>query len=90
MTIVEYINHRIIELCQEQDLSFSALGRSSGLPATTIKNILNGDSKNPGIVTIQKICNGFGISLIEFFDTEEFHTLAQKNQLSIMDMNASV
>ncbi|MBP3452194.1 MAG: helix-turn-helix transcriptional regulator [Bacteroidaceae bacterium] len=78
MTIVEYINHRIIELCQERNLSFSALGRLSELPATTIKNILNGDSQNPGIVTIQKICNGFGLTLIEFFDTEEFHALEPK------------
>ena len=44
----------------------------------TIKGILNGESKNPGIVTIKKICDGFDISLIEFFNTEEFSTLEQE------------
>jgi len=45
---------------------------------STIKSILNGESKNPGIVTIKKLCDGFGITIVEFFDTEEFRTLEQE------------
>ena len=33
---------------------------------------------NPGIVTIKKICDGFGISLTDFFDTEVFRNLKQE------------
>ena len=50
------------------------------MPPTTVKNILNGASRNPGIVTIKMICDGFGISLVEFFDTKEFRELEQELQ----------
>ncbi len=35
-------------------------------------HIMNGESKNPGIFTIIKICDGLEISLRDFFDTEDF------------------
>ena len=50
----------------------------AGVSQSTIKSILNGESKNPGIVTIKKLCDGFGITIVEFFDTEEFRTLEQE------------
>jgi len=76
--MTDYIKNRILELCAQQNLSINALARASKLPATTVKNILNGDSQNPGIITIQKICNGLNISLIDFFDTEEFRKNGRK------------
>ena len=51
-------------------MAINALARSAGIPPSTVKNILNGASKNPGVVTIKMICDGFGISLTEFFDTD--------------------
>lgn len=33
---------------------------------------------NPGIVTIKMLCDGLGITLVEFFDTPEFKTLEQE------------
>jgi transcriptional regulator with XRE-family HTH domain len=64
----------------ERRLSFNALARLSAVPPTTVKNILNGSSRNPGIVTIKKLCDGLDITLIEFFDTEEFRALEQEIQ----------
>lgn len=78
MTITECVSNRIINLCQERNLSFNALARSAGIPPTTVKNILNGASKNPGIVTLKMICDGFGISILEFFDTDDFRALEQE------------
>ena len=69
-----------IVLCAERRLSFNALARLSAVPPTTVKNILNGSSRNPGIVTIKKLCDGLDITLIEFFDTEEFRALEQEIQ----------
>lgn len=43
-----------------------------------LKSILNGESQNPGIVTIKKLCDGFDISLSEFFTTPEFEELEQE------------
>ncbi len=78
MTIRECVAKRILELCREQGLSINALARSAGIPPTTVKNILSGASRNPGIVTIKMICDGFGISIVEFFDTDDFRGLEQE------------
>jgi len=59
-------------------MSINALARSAGVAPSTVKNILNGASKNPGVVTIKILCDGFGISLIEFFDTDDFRSLEQE------------
>ena len=50
----------------------------SGVSQYTIKSILNGESKNPGIVTIKKLCDGFNMNIIEFFDTDDFKNLEQE------------
>ena len=73
--MLEYIRNCIFELSVQQNLSINGLARASKLPATTVKNILNGDSQNPGIITLQKICNGLNITLIDFFDTDEFRKI---------------
>ena len=56
------------------------LAMESGVPPSTIKNILYGKSKNPGIVTIKMLCDGLNISLVDFFDTKEFRELEQELQ----------
>ena len=42
---------------------------------STIYSMLNTKSKNPGVVSIQKICDGLGISVREFFDDPLFENL---------------
>ena len=59
-------------------MSIHKLAIVSGVSPSTIKSILYGKSMNPGIVTIKMLCDGFGISLIEFFDTKEFKELEQE------------
>lgn len=66
------VRRRIFALCEEKDVPIYKLSVASCVSASTIKNILYGKSLNPGIVTLKKICNGLGISLAEFFDSEEF------------------
>jgi len=51
------------------------LARLSAVPPTTVKNIIYGISKNTGIVTLKLLCDGMGISITEFFDTDTFRTL---------------
>ena len=61
-------------------MTINALARTAGIAPSTAKNILNGASKNPGVVTIKMICDGLGITLIDFFDTDEFRELEQEIQ----------
>lgn len=63
---------RICLLCQMQGLSYYALSYRSAVPMTTLMHIIDGSTKNPGLFTIIKICNGFNMTIKEFFDAEEF------------------
>ena len=48
------------------------------ITTSTVKSILYGNSRNPGVVTIKKLCDGFGITLNEFFSGSEFEALEQE------------
>ena len=72
------VKNRIMDLCYEKRMSIHKLSVESAVPPSTIKNILYGKSNNPGIVTIKMLCDGFGITLLEFFDTPEFACLEQE------------
>ncbi|MEE1061122.1 MAG: helix-turn-helix transcriptional regulator [Ruminococcus sp.] len=72
------VANRLLELCEEKNLTVNALARISAIPPSTLKNIINGGSKNAGIVTLKKLCDGLEISLYDFFDTEIFKTLEQE------------
>ncbi len=72
------VKNRILQLLGDKKMSIHKLAMESAVPPSSIKNILYGKSQNPGIVTIKMLCDGFGISLIEFFDTEEFRNLEQE------------
>lgn len=63
---------RIDQLCREKGLTYYTLSYKSSIPMTTLTHIINGSSNNPGIYTIVKICDGFGVTLKEFFDTKAF------------------
>lgn len=78
MRTKEAVAHRIQELCRERDITPTALGRIAHVPQATIKSILNDESKNPGVVTIRKLCDGFGISLADFFSSYEFERLERE------------
>lgn len=74
------VKTRLLKLCDEKKMSIHKLALESAVAPSTIKNILYGKSKNPGIVTIKMLCDGLGITLTEFFDTEDFKQLEQEIQ----------
>ena len=72
------VRNRILALLEEKKMSIHRLATESAVAPSTIKNILYGKSVNPGIVTIKMLCDGFGITLTEFFGTEDFSSLEQE------------
>ena len=72
------VKNRILSLCDEKGLTINKLATESGVAPSTIKNILYGKSRNPGIVTIKMLCDGLGITITEFFDTNDFRALEQE------------
>ena len=63
---------RINFLCQKQSISYYTLSYRSAVPMTTLMHIMDGSTKNPGLFTIVKICNGLNMTVKDFFDAEEF------------------
>ena len=74
----EAIANRIRDLCRERKITPNKLSSISAVPQATVKSILNGESKNPGAVTLKKLCDGLEITLGEFFSTPEFDELEQE------------
>ena len=72
MDIVEMIGKRILHLCKEKNMSINKLSKRSGVSNTAINGILNQSTNNPWILTIKRICDGFDITIKEFFDVKEF------------------
>jgi transcriptional regulator with XRE-family HTH domain len=80
MGIASAVKERFSDLCKAKGLAFHALATHSGVHPSTVKGIVNGASRNPGIVTIKKLCDGLDISLYDFFDTDVFRLLEQEIQ----------
>lgn len=78
MNTKEAVAARIKELCAEKNLTIHGLAYLSGVPPMTVYSMLNQKSQNPGIVNIKKLCDGFGITLGEFFSAEIFDLLEQE------------
>ena len=78
MNTVAAVRNRILELCGERNISINKLANICGLPPSSVKNILYGKSQNPKILTVTMICDGLGITLAQFFDTDEFNHLEQE------------
>ncbi len=79
MKIHNALIKRFYELARERGKSPVEIGKLGGIGQSTISEILRGATAHPKVVTIQRYCNGLGITLEEFFasdlfnDTDEFN-----------------
>ncbi|MFR3238768.1 MAG: helix-turn-helix domain-containing protein [Acutalibacter sp.] len=78
MTIGEAVKERILELCRQKDLSINKLSTMSGVTQSTVNNIVSGRNRSATISTIKKLCDGMGITIEEFFNSELFRGLEQE------------
>lgn len=78
MNTVTAVRNRILQLCNERNITINALATISGLLQSFINNIIYGKSLNYKIITIKMICDGLNITLGEFFSTTEFNSLEQE------------
>lgn len=78
ITIGEAVRQRILELCQEQDISINALCTRSGVTQSTVNNIVSRRNNSTTVSTIKKLCDGLGITIQDFFDSDLFLDLEQE------------
>ena len=77
MQLSEAVQNRIINLCKEQNITLNKLATNSGLSYSTVFSIFYRKSKSPKLATILHICEGFGITLGEFFTDSTFDIAEQ-------------
>ena len=78
MTIGEAVKERILELCREHDISVNKLSNISGVTQSTVNNIVSGRNNSTTVSTIKKLCDGLGISVVDFFSSDLFANLEQE------------
>lgn len=78
MNTKEAVAKRILDLCAERNMAINALASVSGVSPSTVYSMLNEKSKNPGVVSLKKICDGLEISIRTFFDCDLFDDLVQE------------
>lgn len=70
---------RIKELMEERGWSEYRLAIASGLSQSTVANIFNRNT-TPSDATLESICNGFGITLAQFFAEGDMVELTEEQK----------
>lgn len=78
MTIGNAVKERIIELCKERSITVNKLATISGITQSTLSNIISGRNNSTTVSTIQKLCDGLGITIEDFFRSDKFRHLEQE------------
>ena len=78
MTIGNAVRKRITDLCNENDITINKLSTISGITQSTLNNIISGRNNSATVSTIQKICDGLGITITEFFTSDLFDNIEQE------------
>lgn len=80
MTIGDAVRFRILELCEEKNITVNRLSTICGITQSTLNNIISGRNQSTTVATIKKICDGVEISMIDFFSSDIFLNLEQEIQ----------
>jgi len=78
MNVKDAVAKRMELLCKERGITYNELANLCGMTPSTIYSILNSNRRNISLITIKKICDGFDITLGEFFMNPIFDTLEQE------------
>lgn len=78
MDVGSAVRLRILELCNENNITVNKLATVSGITQSTLNNIVNGRNNSTTVSTVKKICDGLNITLIDFFSSAVFSNLEQE------------
>ncbi|MBR0491902.1 MAG: helix-turn-helix transcriptional regulator [Clostridia bacterium] len=77
MLLSDAIKIRINELLDENNMNTWKLYKQTGVPASTLSYFLNGKRELISLKTLLHICEGFNITLKDFFDSPIFNDVEQ-------------
>ena len=76
---INAISKKLLKICSERNISVNKLATMCCLTQSTIQNIIDGNSSNPKVLTIVRICDGLNITLKEFFDDDVFKNVDRED-----------
>ena len=80
-----FVIERIKELCQLKGWTCYKLAKESGIPYSSLNTMLN-KQHIPSMNNLIKICEGFNITLSQFFDSMEAPTDEQTKVLNLWNL----
>ena len=78
MRVNDAVRLRILELCQQNHITLNKLSTICGITQSTLNNIISGRNNTTTVSTIQKICDGLEITILDFFTSPLFEDLEQE------------
>ena len=78
MRVGEAVRLRILDLCHEHDITLNKLATICGITQSTLNNVISGRNTTTTVSTIQKICDGLEITILDFFTSPLFENLEQE------------
>ena len=72
MLLNEAVSRRLTELLQEKNMTQYQLYMKSGVPKSTIGNVVNCSYDSIKLRIVHEMCQGLGISICEFFQSSLF------------------
>ena len=78
MNIGDAVRLRIIDLCNSRNITINKLATLSGITQSTLNNIISGRNATTTVSTIQKVCDGLEITILDFFASPLFDNLEQE------------
>lgn len=79
MKLSSAISKKLLNICKEKNISVNELASMCCLTQSTVQNLIEGNSKNPKLLTIVRICDGLGIKMKDFFDDDIFDNIDRED-----------
>ncbi len=79
-----FVAERIKELCAKKNMSQYELAKRAGMTQSSISTLIN-EGNVPRITTLEKVCEGFGITLAQFFARDDEYPDLSEEQLEVLN-----
>ena len=79
-----FVAERIKELCAKKNMSQYELAKRAGMTQSSISTLIN-EGNVPRITTLEKVCEGFGITLAQFFALDDEYPDLSEEQIKVLD-----
>ncbi|WP_373728841.1 helix-turn-helix domain-containing protein [Bacteroides heparinolyticus] len=73
--IKDAIVERFRQLCAKRNISYTELARLAGVTPSTVYSMLQPERRDISAVTVKKLSDGLGMSIIDFYDCDLFRNL---------------